>query len=178
MSFLKKPGVKAALVAFVILGSGLNVAVSVIRPPIRCVIMGDSIANLLGWAAQECVTIAVSGITSEDYTKRFPGLIETPLAVISIGTNDLGGPAMTNNVVVDPAPKIALLRSRVHATHVVWLRPSLIAPASVAAVDKVSAEHGDAVIDIAAEAWRGDAIHPTQAGMERIAAALQIGVSR
>lgn len=131
---------------------------------LECLILGDSLAVGVGQIRKECVTHAVSGISSYDYFNRFimytKGDTHAKTAIISLGSND---PAK-----LDTYEELDNLRSQVTAERVYWILPN-IKESKRKAVWMVAKKYDDFVIDARNYDRSPDAVHPTYKGYKGIA---------
>jgi lysophospholipase L1-like esterase len=122
---------------------------------LECLIIGDSIAVGIGQARPECVTLARSGITSENWYRGYAynPYFRDPyrVVVISLGTNDMRG--MTSEMLFN-------IRQKITAPMVVWILPSVtLKPIQVAIIKEIANEFKDKVLPIYDHVGR-DGIHP------------------
>lgn len=124
---------------------------------IECLIIGDSIAVGVSQVRHECVSIAKSGINSNDWNKKhLHKLKPTKTLIISLGANDLG---------INTEGNIRSLRTNAQAEKVFWLLPSQkLKPVQVESVKRVAAEFGDTVIPRPESNISADGVHPTYKG--------------
>lgn len=129
-----------------------------------CLILGDSLAVGVGQVRKECVTHAVSGISSYDYFNRFvmhtKGDTHAKTTIISLGSND---PAK-----LDTYEELDNLRSQISAERVYWILPN-IKESKRKAVWMVAKKYNDNVIDARDHARSPDHVHPTWNGYKSIA---------
>ena len=128
---------------------------------LECLIIGDSIAVGMANARRDCDNIAMSGINSSEFNRRY--LASNKLTggystvVISLGTNDWDGKRTLSNLVK--------LRKTISAERVMWVLPSAkLKPNERAAVLEVAGRSNDEVIDVPNDLLGKDGIHMTGKG--------------
>ena len=122
---------------------------------LECLIIGDSIAVGIGQARPECVTLARSGITSENWYRGYaynPYFLDPyRVVVISLGTNDMRG--MTSEMLFN-------IRQKITAPMVVWILPSVtLKPIQVTVIKEIANEFKDKILPIH-DHIGPDGIHP------------------
>lgn len=123
-----------------------------------CLIIGDSIAVGVAEVRQDCDSVAVVGISSSNFNKRYrssariSGSYST--AVISLGTND-GNTTVTKDTLL-------ALRNRLNAERVLWILPPRSKPNQRAVVLEVARISQDGTISTSDVS--PDGIHPTARG--------------
>jgi lysophospholipase L1-like esterase len=132
---------------------------------LECLILGDSLAVGIGQVRKECVTHAVSGISSYDYYNRFvmhtKGDTFARTTIISLGSNDAAN--------LDTFEELDNLRQTVTTERVYWILPN-IKESKRKAVWMVAKKYNDFVIDARDHDRSPDHIHPTYKGYKSIAA--------
>lgn len=123
----------------------------------ECLIIGDSIAVGTKAFMPECLSYAVSGITSWhwDVTYGFVSLTSAKTVVISLGSND-----GRNRKTVDA---LLAIRHRTDAERVIWIVPT---GAGRDSVIYVATKFGDKMIEI--NHTQADKIHPNGDGYRQI----------
>lgn len=125
-----------------------------------CLIIGDSIAVGVAEVRRDCDSIAVVGIGSEKFNRRYgtddrlSGGYST--VVISLGTNDRDASKET----------LLAIRDRIGAERVLWILPPKSKPTQRAAVMEVAKACQDGTISTADVS--PDGIHPTARGYKTI----------
>ena len=127
---------------------------------LECLIMGDSIAVGVAEVRRDCDSMAVIGIGSREFDKRY-GSDERlssgySTVVISLGTNDWNSTKET----------LLAIRDRIGAERVLWILPPRSKPKQRAAVIDVAAACQDGTISTS-DVGR-DGIHPTARGYKTI----------
>ena len=124
---------------------------------LECLIIGDSIAVGVSQVRHECMSIAKSGINSQNWNKlHLSKLQPTRTLIISLGANDLG---------VNTEDNIRKLREKAEADRVFWLLPSQkLKPEQFRAVKFVALDYGDTVIPRPERDISADGVHPTYKG--------------
>jgi len=122
---------------------------------LECLIIGDSIAVGIGQARPECVTLARSGITSENWYRGYAynPYFRDPyrVVVISLGTNDMRG--MTSEILFN-------IRQKITAPMVIWILPSsTLKPIQVTVIKEIANEFKDKILPIH-DHIGPDGIHP------------------
>jgi lysophospholipase L1-like esterase len=124
---------------------------------IECAILGDSIAQGIKQHRPECVLQAQQGISSHDYNKRWPQIVQANATIISLGSND-GDHIRT-------LWELMQLRARITSQQVYWILPAN----NTAIQDMIrilARDYGDQVLGFEP---RRDKTHPTQMGYRQLA---------
>lgn len=124
---------------------------------IDCAILGDSIAVGISYLRPECYRMAVVGISSTTYIRRFSQSVNSNKVLISLGSND--GNAIATRTALET------LRERVHG-QVTWLLSANNQMAHDIA-RAVAAKFGDMVLEVKPVVSR-DGVHPTPAGYREL----------
>ncbi len=136
-----------------------------VKNMLECLVLGDSIAVGTAVYRQECVALAVEGITSRAWSDRFAHVqLRARTAVISLGTNDAAA--------VDSEAHLRAVRARVQAQRVHWILPAQQAAAR--AVARLAIEHGDVIVLVRHQGK--DGIHPSRSGYARLATLTRVSV--
>jgi lysophospholipase L1-like esterase len=133
-----------------------------------CLVMGDSIAQGAGTYAPKCAVLAVQGITSQAWARRFREKAQRfsgamRVVLISLGSNDGDLP--------DPSGLIQARASVQGAARVIWMAPGPQFPAR-AQVLKLARYYGDEVYERPIEQLLADGVHFSSVGYKRIASLL------
>lgn len=119
-----------------------------------CLILGDSTAvGTAGALAREgvrCEVHAHVGARSSGVLEELQGRITPAVALIALGSNDVGDPRMEL--------RLTALRARTRASRVTWLAPYNRSAALI--VTRVALRFADKVIPLAQLPTR-DGVHPT-----------------
>ena len=128
---------------------------------LECLIIGDSIAvGVDMFAPRECVSYARSGITSQQWNRRWRNIrLEADTIVISLGTNDYRA--------ADTQNQLTNIRTRVRmGSRVVWVlppcNPRFCKPEINSVVRNIAVRFGDQIISTSH--LQPDRIHPTPRG--------------
>lgn len=127
-----------------------------------CLIIGDSIAVGVAEVRHDCDSMAVVGISSSKFSRRYGNSDKLSrnysTVVISLGTND-GNAANTKD-------QLLAIRDRIGAERVLWVLPPISKPKQRAAVMEVARICQDGTI--ATSDVAPDGIHPTARGYQTI----------
>lgn len=119
-----------------------------------CLILGDSTgvgtAGALAREGIQCEIHAHVGARSSGVLEEWQGRITPAVALIALGSNDVGDPRLERRLIA--------LRARTRAPRVTWLAPYNRTAALI--VMKVALRFGDKVIPLAQLPTR-DGVHPT-----------------
>lgn len=127
-----------------------------------CLIIGDSIAVGIAEVRQDCDSIAVVGISSNDFNQRYGhdnrmvGGYST--VIISLGSNDWD-PRITKDNLIE-------IRDRIGAERVLWMLPGIKLSKQRAVVAEVAKIMGDGVISTSQVS--PDGVHPTGRGYKSV----------
>jgi len=123
----------------------------------ECLIIGDSIAVGTKMFMPQCLSYAVSGITSWHWgiTYGFVSLTTAKTVVISLGSNDGKNPKTLDALLG--------IRHRTDAERVIWIVPT---GAGRESVIYVATKFGDQMIEI--KSTQADKIHPDGNGYKAI----------
>ncbi len=118
-----------------------------------CLLLGDSTAvgtaGALALQGVRCEVHAHVGAHSSELARDWQGGTTPAVAVIALGSNDVGDPRLEHSLIV--------VRARTRAPRVTWLVPYERSAALI--VTKVAAQFGDRVVPLAQEPTR-DGVHP------------------
>lgn len=118
-----------------------------------CLLLGDSTAvgtaGALALQGVRCEVHAHVGAHSSDLARDWQGGTMPAVAVIALGSNDVGDPRLERSLTV--------LRERTRTPRVTWLAP--YNPSAALIVTKVAVRFGDRVISLAQQPTR-DGVHP------------------
>ena len=121
---------------------------------LECLIVGDSIAKGIGQIRTECVTLAQSGINSQDWNDTYIRKVKpAQTTIISLGSNDY---RQLNTQI-----ELVALRHSVKSDRVFWIVPAN-KPQKQEIVQKIARNYGDTFITI--PELSPDGVHPTARG--------------
>ena len=121
---------------------------------LECLIVGDSIAKGLGQVRTECVTLAQSGINSQDWNNVYIRKVKpAQTTIISLGSNDY---RLLNTQI-----ELVALRHSVKSERVFWIVPANQSQKQEI-VRKIARSYGDTFITI--PELSPDGVHPTSRG--------------
>jgi len=127
---------------------------------VDCLIIGDSIAVGTGQVRKDCVTHAVSGISTHGWINKFKNIpLNAKVVVISLGSNDIENMRHERE-------DLEYLRSNVIGDRVLWILPH-IKPRVQEIIWTIAENYGDDVIVM--QTVSADGVHPTGRGYKEIA---------
>jgi hypothetical protein len=119
-----------------------------------CLVLGDSTAvgtaDALALQGIRCEVHARVGAHASGLAREWQGSTAPVVALIALGSNDVGDPRLEHSLIV--------VRARTRAPRVTWLVPYERSAALI--VTKVAVQFGDRVVPLAQEPTR-DGVHPT-----------------
>ena len=134
-----------------------------------CFILGDCLAVGLAAVLGGCQSDARVGAAAAEIISMAP-IANYDLGIISAGTNDFFEPRLSHL-----AHNLEMVRDRVHATRVVWVRP--VNTTVSRKVEWIAREHGDAVVHVTpGHGSRQARVHP-KSYRDLAAAVLKAGAS-
>jgi lysophospholipase L1-like esterase len=125
-----------------------------------CWVLGDSIAQGVGWDLPNCGMRAQKGISSSEFNYKWLITYSGDKAIISLGSNDWS--AITTET------ELIKLREHVTCRTVIWIIPA-IKPAIRDAVFRIAQKFHDRTIDLIGIPREHDHVHPTGTGYQIIA---------
>ena len=134
---------------------------------LECLIVGDSIGVGLSKAVSECQSLAVGGLNTYQWNRRFADAnLNKNYVIISLGTND--------HKYVKTKKELQTLRNKITQGRVAWIMPNDNLKASEVDINvirgyiqDIAQEHQDVLINI--DYVSPDRLHPTVKGYQTLA---------